>query len=104
MCTAISKFTANLHSSLGLVMGEAYFTVYQTDSAIELHPGCSGDEQFRVICTCVYYQQACEIARLVGSIHQLPIRDLVTSNEVIDSPNSNVVKYIEPFRQADACL
>jgi surfactin synthase thioesterase subunit len=62
-------------------MGNTYFTVYQTSCAIELHPGCSSDKPFRMICTCVYYQQACEIARLMSSIHRLPIRDLVISAE-----------------------
>jgi hypothetical protein len=57
---------------------DSYFTVYKTDKSIEIHPGCEDHEQMRVICTCVEYSQACEIAKLVANLHRLPIQDLVT--------------------------
>jgi hypothetical protein len=51
----------------------SYFTVYKTEKAIEIHSGCEDYEQVRVICTCLDYQQACEIARLVSNLHHLPV-------------------------------
>jgi hypothetical protein len=54
---------------------DSYFTVYQTEQAIELHPGCEDYEHHRVICTCLYYEQACEIARLSGNLHRLPVKN-----------------------------
>lgn len=56
----------------------SYFTVYRTEQAIELHPGCEDYENRRVICTCINYDQAKEIARLSANIHQLPIRNFVS--------------------------
>lgn len=56
---------------------DSYFTVYKTDQAIELHPGCEDYENYRVICTCLYYEQACEIARLSANIHRLPVKNFV---------------------------
>ncbi|OLP16871.1 hypothetical protein BST81_19455 [Leptolyngbya sp. 'hensonii'] len=57
--------------------GSRFFTVYQTDCAIELHAGCPDQEQFRVICTCLYYEQACEIARIAANLHSLPVMNFV---------------------------
>jgi len=55
----------------------SYFTVYKTAQAIEVHAGCEDYESMRVICTCLEYQQACEIARLVSNLHHLPVIDFV---------------------------
>lgn len=56
---------------------DSYFTVYWTEQAIELHPGCPDDTNHRVICTCLYYEQATEIARLAANLHTLPVRNFV---------------------------
>lgn len=56
---------------------DTYFTVYRTEQAVELHPGCEDYEHLRVICTCVEYEQAFEIAGLVANLHHLPIKNFV---------------------------
>jgi hypothetical protein len=56
----------------------SYFTVYRSEQAIELHPGCEDYENCRVICTCLDYEQAKEIARLSANIHQLPVKNFVS--------------------------
>lgn len=55
----------------------SYFTVYKAEQAIEIHAGCEDYDQVRVICTCLDYQQACEVARLVSNLHHLPVVDFV---------------------------
>ena len=56
------------------------FTVYQTKSAIELHAGCDDYHNYRVICTCISYENAYEAAQLSADLKQLPIVDFVGEN------------------------
>ncbi len=61
----------------GTGLSIAYFTVYQTEAAIEVRSGCEDYEHVRVICTCLDYCQAREIARLVSNLHHMPVLDYV---------------------------
>ncbi len=54
------------------------FTVYQAGSTIELHTGCVDYPNYRVICSCLSYESAYEIAMSSAQSKQLPMIDYAT--------------------------
>ncbi len=54
------------------------FTVYQAGSTIELHRGCIDYPNYRVICSCLNYESAYEIAMSSARSKQLPMVDYAT--------------------------
>jgi hypothetical protein len=54
---------------------DGMFTVYRTENAVELHPGCDTREQARLICTCVSYELAYEFAERLARQACLPLYD-----------------------------
>jgi hypothetical protein len=53
----------------------AMFSVYRTEFAIELHPGCNDRESARLICTQSSYDNAREFCELLAQQTRLPIQD-----------------------------
>lgn len=68
-------------------MIDSYFTVYQSTSAIELHPGCPDNAGSRIICTCVQYEQASKIATILGNLHRLPVKNFTAYGKLQSLPN-----------------
>ncbi len=56
------------------------FTVYQAGSTIELHTGCVDYPNYRVICSCLSYESAYEIAMSSAQSKQLPMIDYAALN------------------------
>jgi len=54
------------------------YTVYQTPTCIEIHPGCQDYHSMRVICTSVSYEGAYDAAYASSLRQNLPIIDYVT--------------------------
>ncbi|MBD1864599.1 MULTISPECIES: hypothetical protein [Trichocoleus] len=62
-------------------MESSFFTVYQTQSGIELRPGCDDSTaEARLICTCKNYEAAYETAQSIAHTRSLPLIDCVYAN------------------------
>ncbi len=51
------------------------FSVYRTEYAIEIHPGCEVRVNARLVCTHYSYEDAWEFSELLGQQAGLPVRD-----------------------------
>ncbi len=70
-----------LHSLSLMSSANLLFTVYETESAIEIRSGCYENPCVRVICTCHSYEVAQNFALLAAKMNKLPIADHVQTAE-----------------------
>lgn len=54
-----------------------FYSIYQSQNAIEIRSGCTDYKELRLISSCLCYEQACEIAQTMANVKQMPIKNLV---------------------------
>ncbi len=55
----------------------SFFTIYQSNKAIELHPGCDDYPGMRIISTSRSYESAFQVAQAAADARQIPFKNYV---------------------------
>lgn len=60
------------------IQSDTFFSIYQSEQAIELRRGCEDFEHLRLISSCTSYAQACDLADQLAQAKQLEVQDFIS--------------------------